>query len=127
MASVVAFGISTVIGVKNAIRNSYAVWWVADMVVEHLDANDDEWPKDWGDLRDDYQTCVINARAQPWEFDELKRRVGIDWNAEPIDLVARQINGEPEFRAIWLADGSNSNWADAEPNQIVLDYLNRKK
>lgn len=127
IAAIVAFGISTLMEVNNTIRNAYAGWWVGDMVVEHLRANNDEWPKNWDDLTDDYQTCVANAGAQPWGFDELRNRVKIDWNAVPTDLAQQQSDGEPEFNVIWLSNGTNASWADAEPNEIVLRYLNRKQ
>jgi hypothetical protein len=127
VASVLALCVSAVIGVSNTIHNAYSAWWVADMVVEHMDANDNKWPKGWDDLLDDYRTCVANTGAQPWEFEELKKRVEIDWNANPHDLVSQQSNGKPKFVAIWLKGGFSSNWAGAEPNQIVLDYLNRQQ
>ena len=123
IVAVVAFGVSMVNRIDNTIRNAYALWWVGDMVVEHLDANNDEWPQGWDELLDDYDTCAAKAGAAPWKFAELKRRVRIDWKADAKQLVTQQANGEPEFKAIWLADGTTGNWADAEPNQIVLDYL----
>ena len=127
VAAVAAFMISSVLQVKNVIRNGYSQWWVADMVVLHLDANNNEWPKNWDDLRDDFQTCVTNARGQPWEFQELRSRVEIDWDANPNDLIGQQTGGAPTFRAIWLTDGTRSSWGGREPNQIVLDYLNSKQ
>ena len=127
IASLIAFAVSTVMQMKNTIRNAYAGWWVGDMVVEHLRANNNEWPECWDDLLDDYQTCIANAGAQPWEFDELRNRVKIDWDANPGELAVQQSNGEPEFKVIWLTDGTTTSWADAEPNEIVLKYLNRKQ
>ena len=127
LAAVAAFIISGTLQIKNTIRNGYSQWWVADMVVQHLDANSNQWPRNWDDLRDDYQTCVTNARAQPWEFRELQSRVEIDWGANPDELLDQQTDGAPNFRAIWLADGTRSSWGGREPNQIVLDYLNRKQ
>jgi len=127
LVAVVAFGVGTVIGTMNTIRNAYAVWWVGDMVVEHLDANNNQWPQSWEDLADDYDTCVANAGASPWQFEELKSRVRVDWNANTNDLISRQSSGEPDFKVIWLADGTSGSWAGAEPNQIVLDYLNSQQ
>ena len=112
------------INVNHSVRNSYAAWWVANMVVEHMQANHGRWPNNWDDLRDDYQTCVKRS-GRPWQFDELKRRVKIDWNANPDDLIRKHADSEVEFRVIWLADGTRSHWAGREPNQIVLDYFNK--
>lgn len=109
--------------VNQGIRNSYAVWWVADMVVEHLIANDNQWPKNWDDLRDDYQTCIA-ASGQPWSFAELSSRTRIDWHAEPAELLARSASQDAaQFRVITLADGTDSHWESHEPNQIILEYL----
>ena len=127
IAALFAFAVSGLMQINNTIRNAYAGWWVGDMVVEHLRANNDEWPKNWDDLTDDYQTCIANAGAQPWDFDELRNRVKIDWNADPVKLAEQQSGSEPGFNVIWLADGTNASWADAEPNEIVLRYLNRNE
>lgn len=108
---------------KEVIHNSYAVWWVADMVVEHMKANDNQWPKQWDDLRDDYQTS-INRSGQPWSFDELSSRTQIDWQAVPADLLAQSKGHKTaQFRVITLTDGTDSHWESSEPNQIILDYL----
>jgi hypothetical protein len=113
----------TVHSALEGVRNAYAVWWVADMVVEHLEANDGEWPQNWDDLRDDYQTCV-NRSGQPWSFEELRSRVVVDWYAKPSELAALANRGsDPPFRVIWLTDGSNNYWEHNEPNKIIADYL----
>lgn len=122
-AALVAYLVSSLLRTREAIHDAYAVWWVADMVVEHLKANEDQWPSSWDDLLDDYQTCVTRAGAQPWRFEDLKQRVEIDWNADPEDLVGRDFQGNSDVRFIWRKSGSQASWSDAEPNQIVLDYL----
>ena len=93
------------------------------MVIEHMKANENQWPSDWDDLRDDYQTCVDRS-GQPWSFDELSSRTQIDWEAVPADLLA-QSSGHPaaQFRVITLTDGTDSHWQSREPNRIILDYL----
>ncbi len=103
--------------VRETINNSYAVWWVANMTVEHMKANENSWPRNWDDLEDDYQTCVSRS-GDPWSFEELSRRVIIDWDANPTKLLE-----EPGLRVIWLADGTSSHWKSAEPNEIVASYL----
>lgn len=103
-------------------RNAYAVWWVGDMVVEHMESNQGKWPTNWEELRDDYQTCAKRS-GQPWRFDDLKRRVTIDWEVDPQILISHQDSGQPEFRVIYLTDGSDTHWQNKEPNQMVLDYL----
>jgi len=108
---------------KQTLDDSYAVWWVADMCVEHMTKNNGDWPRNWDDLRDDYQTCVARS-GHPWSFDELSGRVEIDWDADP-HLLASLADGSGirDFRVIWLRNGSEAHWEGYEPNQIVLDYI----
>lgn len=122
IASVIAAVASCTRKTQQAVRNSYAVWWVADMVVEHLDANAGEWPKGWGDLKDDYQ-LLVGTSEPAWSFEELQSRVEVKWDARPDELVQQAGDGIPAFRVIWLSDGTDSHWSGREPNQIVLDYL----
>jgi hypothetical protein len=49
--------------VNSSIRNAYAGWWVADMVVEHMKAHDGAWPKGWNDLDEPYEICVRRSGA----------------------------------------------------------------
>lgn len=122
---VLAFGVIaySFLQIRSTIHNSYAVWWVADMVVEHMEANSGEWPANWSDLRDDYETCVSRS-GRPWRFEELRSRVEVDWSADPQSLLADSAGSDTaSFRVIWLRDGTESHWAHAEPNQIILEYL----
>lgn len=112
--------------VNRTIRGSYAVWWAADMCIEHLEANGGTWPRSWDDLRDDYQTCV-NRSGQPWTFDEIRERVEIDWDADPQQLLEQSSNESADVRVIWLRDGTVAYWQGREPNQIILDYLKSKQ
>ncbi|HEX2476243.1 MAG TPA: hypothetical protein VHK01_15940 [Lacipirellulaceae bacterium] len=107
----------------DGIRDAYAVWWVADMVVEHMIANQGAWPRDWDELRDDYQTCVARS-GQPWSFEELRSRVIVDWSVDPKRLAAIASRGtRPPFRVIWLANGRENYWERREPNQIIAEHL----
>ena len=105
------------------IRNSYAVWWAADMVIEHMIANDNQWPATWEDLRDDYQTCVKRS-GEPWTFDEIRKRVSIDFTVNGKELFASaETLARPAFRVIWLSDGTESHLQSHEPNTMILNYL----
>lgn len=87
-----------------------------------MDANDGQWPRNWNDLRDDYQTCVARS-GQPWTFDELSSRVDVDWDANPIELLPIDDDSEIGLRVISLRSGSDAHWQGREPNTIILDYL----
>ena len=109
--------------IDTTIRNSYAQWWVADMVKVHLSANEQRWPKSWDDLRDDYEVCVKRS-GRPWTFDELRSRVVVDWNVDVQSLKATPlVHEQVPFRVIWLRDGSSSHWSKHEPNRMIWDYL----
>jgi hypothetical protein len=107
---------------NEGIRNSYAVWWVADMVIEHLKANDNAWPKGWDDLRKPYETCVLRS-GRPWSFDELRDRVDVDWGAD----AKSRLTTDQTTRVIWLRDGTNAYWENHEPNRLIREYLTRGK
>jgi hypothetical protein len=127
IAAILGIAVWPFVRAMNGVRNAYAVWWAADMVVEHLKANDGAWPQDWDDLQDDYQTCVKRS-GQPWSFDELQSRVVVDWHADPKQLASlANSNTVPPFRVIWLADGTDNYWESNEPNQIIADYLKSSK
>jgi hypothetical protein len=107
------------------IRNMYSVWWVADMVTDHLAANNDSWPRSWDDLHDDYEAAVKRS-GRPWSFEELSQRVVVDWSVDTKTLKEAAAVGS-EFRVIWLSDGTNAHWETREPNQMVRDYLRSRK
>ena len=113
--------------VYEGVPNAYAVWWVADMVIEHMEANGGRWPSGWDDLADDYETCTEKA-GRPWTFEDLRSRVDVDWDADPNVLSQVKDSGqEKPFRVIWLKDGSDGYWVGREPNRIILDYLKKRK
>ena len=105
-------------------RDAYAVYWVAEMVIGHLDANNGKWPTGWDELHDDYQRCFNSVGGIPWRFEELSTRVGIDWAVNPSELKAlANGNGKSQVRVIWLTDGRQAYWEGQEPNRMILDYL----
>ncbi len=107
------------------VHNAYAVWWVADMTILHMEANQGQWPHGWDDLIDDYETMTVSF-GRPWTFDELRRRVIIDWKADPVQLASAAKRGE-RFRVIWLADGSNNHYSGHEPNEKLAIFFRDQK
>jgi hypothetical protein len=113
--------------ITEVVHDSYAVWWVAGMVIEHVDANAGQWPQSWEELRDDYQTCVERL-GEPWSFEELRSRVCVDWTANATDLRKSALESDKaKFRVVWLADGSSVHWEGAEPNQLIYEYLSKNR
>ena len=99
----------------------------AAMVIEHLRTHQNAWPKHWNDLQDDYE-IVAKRWGLNQTFAQLKRRVGIVWDADPDVLRSAEsgTNGEPPFHVIWAIDGSSDLevWENEEPNQMIWNYLN---
>ncbi len=113
--------------VYDTVPNAYAVWWVADMVIEHMEANGGRWPSGWDDLADDYEICTARS-GRPWTLEDLRGRVNVDWDADPNVLSQVKDSGqEKPFRVIWLKDGSDAHWARREPNRLILKYLQKPK
>jgi hypothetical protein len=104
-------------------RDSDAVLLVAEMVVEHLEANGEEWPRSWDDLRDDYKVCKGRSE-QPRTFEELRELVCVDWSATSASMMkAVSENARPTAKVIWLANGGTVHWRGGEPNQIVFNHF----
>jgi hypothetical protein len=112
--------------IDSTIADAYAVWNVAALVNEHLDRRNGKWPGDWDDLR----RTLEQVKREDWTaelFDDWKRRVAIDWAADPNVLAAATPDGEkPPFRAIWLRDGRTAHWEGAEPNRLVWEHLQQR-
>lgn len=112
---------------SQSVRDSYAVEWVAGMVIDHMKAHDGAWPASWEDLKDDYESATKEV-GQPWTFEELRNRVDVDWSADPNKLLqATPREDGPPFHVIWLRDGSHVSWQGYEPNGMILRYLKASK
>lgn len=120
-------------------RNAYAVWWTADLVIEHMEKHGGAWPRSWEELRatsdQAYKGTVstndgyIIAEFRPRDtIEDLQRRVEIDWKADPKALVKAEFKekGSP-FRVIWLRNGEATHYAGREPNGMILGYLKSKE
>jgi hypothetical protein len=110
--------------VDNTLRNCYAQWSVADIVIIHLNANQQRWPRSREDLIDDYNVLVSRSRCG-WTIQELSRRVDIDWNADPSVLrnISPRDDRLPQFRVIWARDGSPASFQNHDPNKMIAEYL----
>lgn len=113
----IVIGVWMVHQTLEGVRNSYAVWWVADLVVVYMETNENRWPRNWDDLREPYTICTGRSGA-PWTFEELQSRVDVDWQADPTRLAKQS-----SFRVIWLKDGSDAHWESRNPNTIIREYL----
>jgi len=99
-------------------RSSYAGRLAAEMCVEHMKTNGQQWPKSWDDLADEFGPCLARS-GQSWSFAELKQRVGIDWNTD-LERLMTQVN-PPDV--IWIVDDPDYPIYGLTPNEIVKQHV----
>ncbi|PHR95215.1 MAG: hypothetical protein COA78_30630 [Blastopirellula sp.] len=127
LAVMIVAGIA--LGVKNAMQNiedtqsTFAARLVANMCVSHMEANHQQWPANWEDLRDDFEPCLARS-GESWEFDDLENRVEVNWNADPWILTAQQDNPNAEApQLIWVRSDDEVKFYGTSPEWIILNYL----
>ena len=91
------------------------------MLVEHLERNDGVWPRNWDELTEKtYEICEGRAGGV-WSIDEIRECCGIDFSANPAELVKAEVHGDdPPFKVIYLRSGATHYWSGAEPNRRIL-------
>lgn len=106
------------------VKTSMAAW-VAQMVIDHLQTHEGAWPREWTDLRESYDRCEQRL-GRSWSFDELRSRVDVDFEADPIELAKQaDSRGQATCRAVRLREGPLDQSANAAANQMILDFLQR--
>lgn len=125
-ASSVFFGYCLWNSVDHVLKDPYAVWQTAGMVVEYMEKNQNRWPTSWVELGKTRQGPY--ASDSNFTLEQLRQLVVIDWNAVPKQLAKAEFNDDdqPPFRVIWLRNGRSMEWSRAEPNRIILEYLKKK-
>lgn len=119
------FGYSMYRYVTVTVPNAYAQWGAAELVIIHMKLNNGAWPKSWDDLEPIHAKYNTHWNYGGADFKRLQELIEIDWSADPAVLRKARDNGsQPPFRIIWRRDGGKSHWEGAEPNQLILDYLN---
>lgn len=102
----------------------YSQEWVAGMVIRYMESNEGRWPQNWDDLQKPYEVAVSQG-GQPWSFEDLRRRVEVDFSANPAELSGTPLTNEGEagFRVIRLRSGRRHHWEGGEPNLRIWKYL----
>ena len=109
--------------VRVVVRDSYAQWWAADMVIEYMMENHGRWPRNWEELRDPHEAIAKQA-GKPWTLAEIRDRVEIRFDADPQALrSAALVDYQPPFEVVYLRSGEHHNWKGKEPNRMIWDYL----
>ena len=103
--------------------DSYAQWDAALAIIHHLKTHNCAWPRNWPELEESYKTTPELKGSKSW--DDLKQRVDVDFQAVPSQLAGSQVkDDQPPFRVVWLRNGKSHHWSGAEPNILILEYLN---
>jgi hypothetical protein len=108
--------------------DAYAMQSAGQLIVDHLRLHSGAWPRSWAELRD---TCaetgmhIVSTNADS-EIEELKKRIEIDWSADPesIRRLGLQADAVPAT-LVRLRSGSHASFVGAEPNQMIWDYLKK--
>ena len=124
LAAGIGFAIFAVRASLIAVEDSYAEWDAALAVISYMERNDGAWPTNWDAVRQGYLSAT-NLHGLGW--DNLYKRVDIDFIADPADLRKNALlpQDEPPFKVIWLRNGKTHCWSGAEPNTMVLEYLKK--
>jgi hypothetical protein len=125
--SVILAGVGFLRNLQNTILDAYRVWDAARALEAYMDAHAGEWPRDWDELARFAERTGINSIGGT--FATLRQHVMIDFQFDPA-TAAMEISEddvEPNFKVVWLRNGSSVHWAGAEPNTLILDYLKSKK
>lgn len=121
IAAGIAFAIFVVHASLIAVDDAYAQWDAALAVISYMERNASTWPKDWDAVHQGYLSAT-NLHGLGW--DNLYKRVDIDFSADPVDLRTNALQqDEPPFKVIWLRNGKTHCWSGAEPNTLILEYL----
>lgn len=121
------------------VPNAYAVWWTADLVIDHMERHNGAWPRSWeelgltseqaykGTVSTNHDGTMIAEFRPRNSINELRERVEIDWKAEPMELVKADFKKKgPPFRVIWLRNGKSTHYSGREPNEMILEHLKWK-
>ena len=107
---------------NNSMRDLYTPGWAVDLVIEHMETHNGDWPKNWDEL---HETFAKNPSRRGTDWDEFPRRVGIDFTADPAKLAnASEVNGEP-FRVIWSLAYPDAR-LPTRPNLTLFGYLRER-
>lgn len=102
------------------------------MCVDHMIANDQNWPESWDDLKDCLKVnpsyIRFGLRGTPnWTLSELEDRVEIDWSPD-LESIRSDAQSKP---VIWILDHSEREFQANlrrpvglhSPNEIVRRHL----
>ena len=119
----VGFGVNFYLNFVNVMRDLYTPSQAANLVILHLKVNHGTWPRSWEELH----RTFLEQDGADCNWEELPRRVGIDFTADPAKLAtAEQRNGDATFRVVWSLAYPDARLPN-DPNRSLLQYLSEHK
>ena len=125
IAVAVAAVVSYVRRLVRGVENAYAVWNVADLVIDHMEAHNGQWPRNWGDLAAAKQQRA--GRDVSEDMAHYRELVAVDFTVDPATLARtpfRPGSKEPPFRVIRHRRSPAWVYGGQEPNGMIWGYLN---
>lgn len=108
--------------IRYEIPESYAAWTAGNLLVEYLRKHNNQWPRNWDDLR-----SVTNSVMMYCPLEQLPRRVKIAWDFNPQSFLEK-LKGDTNLGlyVVTRPDGLklSCRWGnDTEPNGRLVQYL----
>ena len=103
------------------VENAYAVWNVADWVIDYMEANDRKWPRDWSDLEKQRA-----KRDMGRDIRHHQALVDVDFDVNPTELAKASFvvgQKDPPFRVIRHRQEPHWVYEGREPNEMIWYYL----
>lgn len=108
---------------EEGLKDEHAPMWAADLIVEHLKSHEDVWPGSWEELRITCTyLCAVGWKHSDFAFDDLRKRVEVDFTADPIEVVSS--SSAP--RLVVKSKSPDEEFDGDDPNILIHDYLRRK-
>jgi hypothetical protein len=107
---------------NNYMRDLYTPSSAANLVIGHMQANGGAWPRSWDEL---HTTFVSDPQWRTADWDDLRRRVGIDFTADAARLAAAS-DGEPPHRVIWSAAYPDAR-LPGRPNDCLRAFVRKQQ
>lgn len=110
------------------VQDCYAEWDAAHAIIYYMETHNNAWPKNWAEVETSYAGMPFRYLPEPSGFETTRRKVDVNFGAMPSELAKHRPKGdEVPFKVIWLRNGKQHWWAGAEPNTLVLKYLQEHK
>ena len=103
--------------IGQVVLDAYASDWTSEFLIAHLRSNDNQWPTNWEDLRDEYDK-LADPNHYPFTFVALQDRVVLDWKVDTLSLAT----ADPPQIFFRLKSGRQASYG-GDPNERIREYF----